>query len=258
MELAKILSLERRADDAFEAMPPGDGPLYGGCSAALALAAAARTLSPGFEPKSLHAAFLRAGRWGEPTSLEVERLSEGRNFASRLVSVRQQGRLVASVMASFHVPAPGLDWQGAERGDLPPVELSHPAVLALPDPSFELRCVSEPPDSPTSGSTHPFWSRAATPIGDEALAHALALAYMSDYLVVFALHRTATELPQPESMRTLTHDLWFHRRASADEWLYFDADALSMSEGRGLLSGSITRPDGLLAASYVQEVVIPG
>jgi acyl-CoA thioesterase len=31
-----------------------------------------------------------------------------------------------------------------------------------------------------------------------------------------------------------------------------------MSEGRGLLRGSITRPDGALAASFAQEVVVPG
>jgi acyl-CoA thioesterase-2 len=256
VNLAEILSIEQLSDDVYEAVPPGDQLLYGGCSVALALAAAAKTVPEGMSPKSVRSSFLRAGRWGTSTMLEVDRWSDGRSFATRHVSVLQEGRVIAAVTVLFHVPGVSADWQAASCGDVPPPESSFPTPLALPDPCFELRTVNPPPVTPISGSTHPYWARATAPVGDGPMSRAASLAFMSDYLVVFSMHLTGLDLGESPMIRTLTHDLWFHRPFAGDDWLLYLADPVTMSEGRGLIRGSVYTRDRQLAASFAQEVVL--
>jgi acyl-CoA thioesterase-2 len=258
VNLTEILAIEDRSDDRFEALPPGDQTFYGGCSAALALAAAARTVPEIMVPKSVSSSFLKAGRWGVPTSLEVDRLSDGRSVAARQISVLQEERVLATVTAMFHVPGEGVDWQVSSPGVTSSPEDGHPTPLALPAPCFEVRTVNQPPALPISGSTHPYWARPTGPIPDDDASRAVALAFMSDYLVVFSVHLAGIDLGERPMIRTLTHDLWFHRRVPLSDWLLFDADPVSMSEGRGFVRGSITTRDGTLVASYAQEVMFQG
>jgi acyl-CoA thioesterase-2 len=256
MSLASLLRLTELDNDRFEVLPPGDQPLFGGCSIALGLAAAARTAPEGMAPKSLHAAFPRAGRWGTETALCVERVATGRSTAQREVRVNQAERTVATLTVLFHVPGAGEDWQADAPSAIVPPEECDEATSALPEPYFELRTVDTAPASPLSGSSHPFWARPLVEPGEEALDPAIAMAFISDYLVVFSMHQSGLELGEAPTIRTLTHDLWFHRPVEEGSWLLYTAEPTTLSEGRGLARGSIVDRRGHLVASYVQEVVL--
>jgi acyl-CoA thioesterase II len=55
---------------------------------------------------------------------------------------------------------------------------------------------------------------------------------------------------------TLDHALWLHAPFRADEWVQIAVSPVVNSGGRGLASGSVSREDGSLVASFVQEVLL--
>lgn len=74
--------------------------MYGGTLVAQCLHAAQQTLDPqtraGFFPHSIHGSFIRAGNGSVPVVYEVENLYDGRTFAARRVTTKQN-RLVVFV-----------------------------------------------------------------------------------------------------------------------------------------------------------------
>ena len=54
---------------------------------------------------------------------------------------------------------------------------------------------------------------------------------------------------------TLDHSIWWHRPSHADDWLVYDAELLTLAEGRGIARGTVHDTDGRLVASLVQEVL---
>ena len=55
---------------------------------------------------------------------------------------------------------------------------------------------------------------------------------------------------------SLDHSIWFHRPFRVDEWLLYDMDSPSASQGRGLNRGNIYNQKGELVASVFQEALI--
>ena len=91
--------------------PKGPGrSLFGGLIAAQALGAAGRTVEPDKLPQSLHLYFVRGGQYGIDVEFHVERTRDGRSFDTRRVTARQNGKTILEMIASFHVPEPGVDW----------------------------------------------------------------------------------------------------------------------------------------------------
>jgi acyl-CoA thioesterase-2 len=238
------------------AEPEGRGFLFGGLTLGVALRGAAISTAPGMVVKSFHAYFLRAGVWGAPTTLQVEEESNGRTFSARHVRVRQENRTVAIVTALFHVPAVGSDWQVgmapdvADPDDLPPGQ----AQLPVPD-LIEIRSVNRPLDDGLVRSRHPYWARSIEPLGEDPIVHSAALAFMSDYLVIFSLLASGAPVAEPTTIRTIDHSVWFHRPVAADDWLLFSSDPVSIAAGRGLAHGSIHDRQGSRVASFAQEVI---
>ena len=60
---------------------------------------------------SLHSYFLRPGDTSVPIVYDVERVREGRSFATRRVLARQHGRPIFAMTLNFQVPEAGLDHQ---------------------------------------------------------------------------------------------------------------------------------------------------
>ncbi|KAM0333457.1 hypothetical protein ACHAQA_002119 [Verticillium albo-atrum] len=88
--------------------PPGARGIFGGAVIAQCLAAAQRTVpdpqQPGEAPffiHSCHCYFLLAGSSEIPILFHVERVRDGRSFATRTVQARQRGRCIFTVTASF-------------------------------------------------------------------------------------------------------------------------------------------------------------
>src|SRR5690554_5539778 len=108
---AGVLELEPAGEDRFTAFQAAETSLlYGGLAMGWMLHAACRTVEGELRPHSLHAAFLRGGRHGVPTELVVERRRDGRAFATRHVELLQEGRVLATMAASFHAGEDGPDW----------------------------------------------------------------------------------------------------------------------------------------------------
>jgi acyl-CoA thioesterase-2 len=139
------------------------------------------------------------------------------------------------------------------------------AAPAVPDPaesrewqiprllSFEGRLVEQEyrhPELPTR-----FWARCTDVLADDQLLHDAVLAYVSDFSSGVAPFNTDTHATRA----SLDHALWFHRPASADDWLLIDLIPQNVAQGRGWYRGSLYRRDGVLVASLAQETLVrPG
>ena len=102
------------------------------------------------------------------------------------------------------------------------------------------------------------WMRAVAKLPDDVIMHQAILAYASDMgLLSTSLnpHRLSFARGNVQSA-SLDHAMWFHRPFRADEWLLYDQDTPTASQGRGLARGSIFTKNGDLAVSVVQEGLI--
>lgn len=92
---------------------PAEGPprLFGGQVASQSLRATTLTIPADRRVHSLHSYFIRPGRPNIALHLEVERIRDGRSFATRRVTARQGDEAIFVLDASFHVVEEGYDWQ---------------------------------------------------------------------------------------------------------------------------------------------------
>lgn len=259
-DFAALLALTQTKTDRFEAVPAGEGHLFGGYTLALALRAAAATVPGHLQPQSLHAYFLDPGVAGEPLTLDVARLRDGRSFAVREVAVDQNGANPLRVTASFHVGEEGPDWHET-LDELPPDPEHLAADLSMLGPidPVEFRPVSGPRDETPADElprVHPYWARPRTPLPDEPTLHAAALAFVSDYMVVSSAQVLDAPASSDSTVVTLDHSIWFHRPATYEDWLFFSAEPASVAAGRGLALGTVHTPQGQLVASFAQEALI--
>jgi len=266
---AGVLELEPTGEDRFAAHQTADAPqLYGGLAMGWMLRAAGATVGDDLQPHSLHATFLRGGRHGVATELVVDRRRDGRAFATRHVELHQEGRLVATMTASFHTGEDGPDWHEPPAGlsDTGPEELLATPARVPGTRWVDLRHADQGHADGTipflRHSIHPYWVRITGPVPDEPRFHASALAFLSDYLVVLSAAPPGRGVEPGTRMVTLDHGLWLHRPTRVDGWLHVTSDPISTSGGRGTCRGLIHDRDGRLVASFVQEVLhragVPG
>jgi len=103
-QLIDILDLEELDLNLFRGRSPQEDTqrVFGGQVAGQALVAAGRTIE-GRRVHSLHAYFLRAGDPRVPIIYQVDRLRDGRSFATRRVTGIQHGRAIFALAASFQI-----------------------------------------------------------------------------------------------------------------------------------------------------------
>ena len=91
---------------------------------------------------------------------------------------------------------------------------------------------------------HRVWVRANGVLPDDPVLHACVLAYLSDMTLLDTtlLPHGGTFMNQRVQMASLDHAMWFHRPFRADEWLLYDQDTPSASDGRGLARGFFFTP----------------
>src|SRR5579872_6653926 len=275
-ELLAILDLEPLEQNLFRGRSPQSGwqRVFGGQVIGQALVAAARTVE-GRDAHSLHAYFMRPGDPAVPIIYEVERIRDGKSFATRWVVAIQHGQAIFSMSVSFQVPEDGLDHQIAMPKVPPPEELPSEAELRkaflqeAPEPvrrywqrerPIELRPVdvkhylSRKPLEPVQQ----VWVRATGALPPDPEIHRCVLAYASDFtLLDTSLFPHGRIIFDPEvQAASLDHALWFHRPFRADEWLLYAEDSPSASGARGFNRGSLFSRDGRLIASVAQEGLI--
>jgi acyl-CoA thioesterase-2 len=255
--LRDILTLERQHGDVFVGQGPAYpwGGLYGGQILAQALRAACHTVAGELAPHSLHGYFLRAGTMQRPVRLEVERLRDGRSFATRRVVASQDGAPIATMAASFHVAETSPDLAVAaapSHGDR--------ETLRQHDWGGWVRRHWIPTREPGRAAAV---VEVKEELGDDATLQACALVFLSDDLpsdAAVALHPdgpppgTATEWPFFNA--SLDHAVWFHAPARVDAPHVHDFVATRMRGARALTRGEIYDPAGRHAASVAQEILI--
>jgi acyl-CoA thioesterase-2 len=242
------------------------GGLYGGQIVAQALRAATLSVDPGLEPHSIRAYFIRRGDATEPVRYEVDRIRNGRSFATRRVVARQAVGAILNAESSFQRPESSNEVQNVEMPDVPPPEVLEQESWS---PSFERATV--PPqqvvDRRRDGAGRVVaWMRVVDQLGDphdprSQLLHRCWLMFLSDDLPADSVWLART--PRGEGgddgdrfTASLDHTVWFHRRVAADEWHLHDFSCLHFVGGRGLALGYVYAPDGRHVATVAQEVLM--
>jgi acyl-CoA thioesterase-2 len=255
-EFAKMMSLEEHGADTYVGVGPRYpwGGLYGGQIVAQALRAASNTVDPAFRVHSLHAYFIRRGDHDEPIRFEVDRLRNGRSFATRHVVARQATGAILAMSASFQVDEEATDVQAVTMPEAPrPEELTSGSWSSVFDRRF----------APTEAGRVAGWLRVTEPMDDDQVLHACALAYLSDDLPTDAL--VSLLIPgkhlgdgDDEGLwsASLDHAIWFHRPARADRWQLQDFTCHGLISSRGLAVGHVFDEDGVHVATISQEVLL--
>ncbi|MGL4322530.1 MAG: acyl-CoA thioesterase II [Beijerinckiaceae bacterium] len=276
LDLPAILGLERLEHNLFRGRSPQSGLLrvFGGQVIAQALMAACQTVDNRL-PHSLHAYFILAGDPGAPIIYDVDRIRDGRSFATRRVVAIQHGQAIFSLAASYHTDEPGYAHH-APMPDVPmPEDLPDPKAMAerygdaIPDAlrryitrdrAIELRPVDYTRylGGPSKDGAFHVWLRAREPLPDDEIFHRCVLAYASDMTLLDAAlvpHRT-TLFQDSIQAASLDHALWFHQPVKTHDWLLYSQTSPFSGGGRGLAFGGLYSRDGTLVASVAQEGLI--
>ena len=236
------------------------GGLYGGQIVAQALRAASATVDDDKVVHSLRAYFIRRGDHTEPVRYEVDRIRNGRSFATRRVVARQAIGAILNLEASYQC-----------EEDSPVVRPS--VIPAVPRPDaieesswstdFGRRFVPEeatPPPAVGAGRMAA-WMRVTAALDGDDLLHRCWLAYLSDDLpcdAVIRAHpdRAAIDAAEDRFIASLDHSVWFHSSPRVDQWHLYDVTCLAYAGGRGLTLGEVFNADGSHVATFAQEALV--
>jgi acyl-CoA thioesterase-2 len=278
-DLIDILELEQLEVNLFRGVSPDEDRqrVFGGQVAGQALVAAGRTVEPDRVVHSLHAYFLRPGDPRIPIVYDVDRIRDGRSFATRRVVAIQHGKPIFNLSASFQVHEVGPDHQYAmpaapDPETLPTVrERLEPYADRFPpafvdwirrDRPIDTRSPQLPrwldPEPGAREAEQLVWFRADGVLPDDPLLHACVVAYASDLtLLDTAVMSHARSWDDDRfMMASLDHAMWFQRPFRADEWMLYHQKSPSASGARGLAEGFMYRRDGALAVMVIQEGLI--
>ncbi len=276
-ELVELLALEKLEHNLFrgQSQDLGWGLVFGGQVLGQALSAATQTVPSDRFVHSLHGYFLRPGIANKAIVYDVDRIRDGKSFATRRVVAIQDGRPIFNLSASFQREESSFEHQStmpecegpeglknqvehwADRIDGVPkhfqslVLAERPIELRPLDPVDPLKPEARPPE-------HKIWVRANGALPNDVALQRYLLAYCSDFeFMISALrpHR-ATWLDPKMQVASIDHAMWFHRPFRMDEWLLHSIDSPSASGARGLVRGSFYSRDGQLVASTAQEGLI--
>ena len=254
-DLLEVLDVELLDRDLYRAPVAasfaGRPTIYGGQVAAQALRAAGLTVGDDRTPHSLHGYFLRRGTSAQPVILRVWRDRDGASFSARRVVAIQNGEVIFSMIASFHVPEESGSFEADGPADVPAPE----TLRERPGPWFvevrEVNVADEPEG--IAWVSDRMWARVPSAMPDDPLLHACALTYISDLGSGFG----RLSIPHlPPGGPSVDHAVWFHQPARADEWVLLDLVPVKAGAARGVYLGTVRSRDGSLAAMLSQEMLL--
>nr|WP_183094908.1 acyl-CoA thioesterase II [Nocardioides stalactiti] len=271
-QLVSLLDLEQIDTDLFRGKQPESvrQRVYGGQVAAQALIAATRSVGPDFHVHSLHSYFLLPGDYNVPIVYDVERIRDGKSFATRRVLARQHGRPIYYQSLNFQRLEDGLEHQDVMPEVKPPEEgldlvdlmreRGSDDGLGKEWAALDVRWLGNTRHGLEPDPMHPsktqVWIRIDGRLSDDPLEHLATFTYASDVSLLgaaLAAHETG---PHDVQMASLDHTIWFHRPFRADEWWLYDQWSPSASGARGLSLGRVFTQDGTLVATVAQEGLI--
>jgi acyl-CoA thioesterase-2 len=210
--------------------------------------AAGRTIDPDRHPHSLHGYFLRPGRPDRAVLLAVDRDRDGHSFSSRHVAAVQEGEVIFSMLASFHVDEPGAEYDAVpdELTDLDEMVEGRNFLLDIRAPQPLIQ--DGVPTFPTA-----LWLRSAHKLPDDRLTQAAALTYVSDLGSGFGqVHVEGLPIGGP----SIDHAVWFHAPIRIDEWVQLRVWPIKAGGSRGVYQGAVRDRAGRLGATLAQEMLL--
>ena len=276
-QLLQSLQLQTLEDNAQLARYSGRASddsgnrIYGGQVLAQALAAMQDTAEQALIAHSMHAYFLRPGDPHTDVEYRVDKLRDGRSFSTRSVTASQHGKVIFSATGSFQRPEQGLEHSIEMPAAAAPEQLVNEERRI--DALFEKRGISndyswpidiryvDPPDLERPGprpARELVWVKATGVLPSSQAVHQQVLAYASDNPILVPAFNPHGLGPLAEDViaTTISHSLWLHRPARADEWLLFDVNSDTTMSGRGMGQARIFSRDDQLVASAVQEGLV--
>jgi acyl-CoA thioesterase-2 len=274
-ELVSLLVLEQLDVDLYRGKQPDTARqrVFGGQVAAQSVVAATRSVEDVFVMHSLHSYFLRPGDPSVPIVYDVERLRDGRSFATRRVVARQHGRPIYFQTGNFQIDEPGFEHQdrmpdvgppadAIDMLDLVKMQGGNAEAFAREWAALEVRYVGISGHGLPEDADHPararIWIRVNGELSDDPLEHLAAFTYASDLTLLGAAlvpHGMVISDPrlQPAS---LDHAVWFHRPFRADGWWLYDQHSPVATGARGLALAQVYAEGGELVATVAQEGLI--
>jgi len=275
-KLIDVLELKKIGELRYEGCSEDLGfqNVFGGQVCGQAMMAAYQTIEDRVA-HSMHGYFLRPGDHSLPIEYEVQILRDGGTFSARRVIASQHGKEIFTLNASFQTKESGFSHQF----DMP--ETTDPEVLLselemrrrfkhlIPeklraqftrDRPIEIRPVN-PVNYSNPDVRAPYkqnWFRAVADLPDDLALHQSILTYASDFgfLGTSMLPHGISFAQKGMQVASIDHAIWFHRPFRVDEWLLYDMDSPSSSQGRGFNRGNIYNQKGELVASTCQEALI--
>lgn len=255
-DFAQLLAIKELDRDLFEAPSFPDQQrrhLFGGQVAAQALRAAMLSVAPDRAPHSIHGYFLRRGTSDRSVVLQVFRDRDGRSFSSRRVLAIQNGEVLFSAAASFHVDEPSPEYQLPKAAGVASPEEAVPVNFGGPQQFFEIRGIPGDGVDTQVRFARRLWVRARVALPDDDGTHACALAYVTDFGSGFAEVDIDGLAPAGPS---LDHCIWFHRPIRLDDWVLVDLWPLRALGSRGTYMGAVHDRHGALGCMLAQEALL--
>jgi acyl-CoA thioesterase II len=260
--LTDALTLERIDEDRYRAphVTSPHGVVFGGQLLAQSVMAGLQG-ADGMTVKTLHTVFARGATPDLPVEIAVDRMHGGRSFASRTVTISQDGRLRTRSIVLLH----------AEEDDL----IRHgttPAVSSDPDDqqpvdvdagAWQVRIVDDvdvsDPDA-VGPAELDVWTRFEGAPTDPAVNQAL-LAFATDGFLIGTAMRPHAGVGQAQAHRSLStgvisHTLTFHEPVFVGDWVLMSNSSPYAGRGRSYGRADVFARDGRLVASFVQDAMI--
>ena len=261
-----MFSLSAHGPDTFVGTGPRYpwGGLYGGQIVAQALRAAAYSVDADFEAHSIRCYFIRPGDHTEPVRYEVDRIRNGRSFATRRVVARQANGAILNAECSLQRPEASA---AAQPLAAPTIDGPDATENTSFSPHFDRRFIDAAGVAPSRDGVGRViaWMRVVDEVdaggdGDAPVLHRCWLAYMSDDLASDAVRAAVitTWDGDPDLLMgiSLDHTVWFHRPMRSDAWHAHDVSCHHLVGGRGLAVGHVFDEAGTHVATYSQEVLM--
>lgn len=277
-DLCERLQLDPLDRDLFLGDPgEGQGRLFGGLVAAQSTMAAIATLGEdekgaeraGSLLHSVHAYFLRPGRYDLPIRFVVDRIRDGRTFTTRRVVAHQAGEAIFNMSASFTRPEDGMSFQRPAPGVDGPEGLTEwtdvrNKGLGLPPPTtydnpIEVRVLDsdEFSEGKPRDPVRAVWMRPRGVIPNDPDLHTAILIYASDRTLIGTAMKGAGGIPMKTHMgASLDHAVWLHHPVQWDDWIVLSSVSPIAHAARALIFAGMYDTEGVQVASIAQEALV--
>ncbi|GAA96512.1 uncharacterized protein L969DRAFT_493984 [Mixia osmundae IAM 14324] len=289
------VELEKVGDDLYRScrlFKPSVGPgTYGGQVLAQAAWAATQTVPPELSMHSLHSYFLHPSDPNVPLVYRVERIRDGRSYATRLTTANQKNKVVFTITCSFSRPEPIQTLDYAPPMPIP--ELKPDNCISAEDKlqnffdKIGKKLPKEQREQLRNGirerkrmpvevrnaqandadmlmadgeNNQAFWLRPRGRVRNDLAFAKIVLLYMSDLGISFtvskALGLDKMSDPPLGTMVSLDHSVHFYFDDwDPSGWTFFHLTCPVAGDGRGIAEGQMWTEDGKLLAIVTQEAV---